>query len=391
MHIYKTSQGSWAYRIDVGKNPRTGKRLQKSKSGFLKKKDAEAAARSLLESIAQHRYVKETPITFGEFSQDWLRLYAQNVKKASVRIREHQLGILKRHFDKIPIQEISKKDYQLFLLSLGKQYAVNTISGVHTTARMIFKKAREFDVLYQDPTEFAAVARPKRGIINPDDDIPAYLEKEDLDLFLKQAKSIGHQGDYPLFALLSYTGVRIGEAQALTWEDIDFTKKLIRINKTIYNPTNNRLEYELTSPKTERSIRIIDIPTFLVNVLRAHKSENNKLRLLYGISWHKPDGSPQGFVFTSPSSPGYPLTQRFIQNRLDRIQKFLELPMRLHPHLFRHTHASLLAEAGVGLDQIMDRLGHTDDNTTKRIYLHITKDRKLDASEKFADLMAKIN
>jgi integrase len=62
-----------------------------------------------------------------------------------------------------------------------------------------------------------------------------------------------------------------------------------------------------------------------------------------------------------------------------------------HPHSLRHTHTSLLAEAGVELLQIMERLGHTDDETTTRVYLHITKDRKKEASQKFGELMRGLN
>jgi len=53
----------------------------------------------------------------------------------------------------------------------------------------------------------------------------------------------------------------------------------------------------------------------------------------------------------------------------------------------RHTHCSLLAEAGASLEQIMERLGHGDDDITKRVYLHVTKPQKKEASHKFSELM----
>jgi integrase len=59
----------------------------------------------------------------------------------------------------------------------------------------------------------------------------------------------------------------------------------------------------------------------------------------------------------------------------------------LTPHSLRHTHTSLLAEAGVSLEQIMKRLGHTDDQISKNVYLHITQEMKKEASQKFAELM----
>nr|WP_057776266.1 tyrosine-type recombinase/integrase [Cytobacillus dafuensis] len=58
------------------------------------------------------------------------------------------------------------------------------------------------------------------------------------------------------------------------------------------------------------------------------------------------------------------------------LKKTTSINKRLTPHTLRHTHTSLLTEAGVELLEIMDRLGHTEDETTTQVYLHITKDRK---------------
>ena len=70
-----------------------------------------------------------------------------------------------------------------------------------------------------------------------------------------------------------------------------------------------------------------------------------------------------------------------------RLLRLCQLSTDFTPHTLRHTHTSLLAEAGVSLEQIMERLGHIDDQTTKNIYLHITKEMKKEASHKFAQLM----
>ena len=67
--------------------------------------------------------------------------------------------------------------------------------------------------------------------------------------------------------------------------------------------------------------------------------------------------------------------------------KLSGLNLNVTPHSLRHTHTSLLAEAGVDLDEIMDRLGHQDDATTRNIYLHITSARKSAAASKFSTLM----
>ncbi|WP_372631973.1 tyrosine-type recombinase/integrase [Cohnella sp.] len=76
-----------------------------------------------------------------------------------------------------------------------------------------------------------------------------------------------------------------------------------------------------------------------------------------------------------------------IQNRMRRLLRLSGLNETLTPHSLRHTHTSLLAEAGVGIHEIMERLGHQDDEITKRVYLHVTKTMKKEAAQKFSKLM----
>jgi integrase len=85
--------------------------------------------------------------------------------------------------------------------------------------------------------------------------------------------------------------------------------------------------------------------------------------------------------------PGYPLYIKLIENRMDRLLKLAGLNTDLTPHSLRHTHVSLLAEAGVGIEEIMERLGHSDDDTTRKVYLHVTKTKKKEAAQKFSELM----
>jgi integrase len=95
------------------------------------------------------------------------------------------------------------------------------------------------------------------------------------------------------------------------------------------------------------------------------------------------------FVFASIDGelPGYSLYIKKIENRMRRLLKIAKLNLELSPHSLRHTHTSLLAEAGVSLSQIMERLGHKDEDTTKNVYLHVTKEIKKEASQKFKELM----
>ncbi len=84
---------------------------------------------------------------------------------------------------------------------------------------------------------------------------------------------------------------------------------------------------------------------------------------------------------------GYPDFIKTIENRMRRLLKKMGKKEYLTPHSLRHTHTSLLTEAGVSLPEIMERLGHVNDDTTTQVYLHVTKSRKKEASQKFGELM----
>ena len=76
-----------------------------------------------------------------------------------------------------------------------------------------------------------------------------------------------------------------------------------------------------------------------------------------------------------------------VQLRMARPLAPANLSLEFTPHSLQHTHISLLAEACVALEQIMDRLGHSDDQITKNVYLHVTQEMKKEASQKFKELM----
>ncbi len=137
-------------------------------------------------------------------------------------------------------------------------------------------------------------------------------------------------------------------------------------------------------PKTETSNRTLYIDDDLAKELRMHKARQSELRLKIP-SWH------DDFVITKVMNyPGYPETPKQIGFTMQRIIRCNNLK-DLSPHSLRHTHASLLSEAGVGLEEIMERLGHKDDDITRNIYLHVTQDVKKEAPQKFSKLMRSPN
>lgn len=383
-----TCGAKYEYCVDTGINPANGRRKQERKGGFDTAGEAWEACQAVLYELKQGTYIKETDATFKDFAEDWLRIYQRThtVKVSSVRVRRHEMNLLMPYFKYLKIKEITKKKYQEALNDLkDKGYSDNTLSGVHSTGRMIFKKAVEYDMIKKDPTEFAKIPRTKKTVeeLEQETELPKYLEKEELAVFLEAAKEKGLEGDYIIFRTLAYTGLRAGELCALKWKDIDFKEGTISITKTYYNPTNNAVKYELLTPKTAKSQRVIEVDRSVLDDLDKHRAVQKSVKMLFRTTYHD-----EGFVFAKTTRhPGYPEIIKKIELRMARLLKLAKLNEALTPHSLRHTHTSLLAEAGVGLPEIMDRLGHTDDDTTKRIYLHVTKTMRKEASQKFSELM----
>lgn len=381
-----TCDATWSFSIDLGRDPKTGKRKQKTVSGFKTKKEAQLAAAAMQQELAQGTFIAEKDILFKEFVLEWIKLYQPSVKVSTVRVRQHESGKLLDYFEGCQVKQITKKMYQDALVDLyEKGFAHNTIAGINTTGKMIFAKAVELEIIKNDPTQYAKLPRPQKTVeeIESEEQSVKYLEKEELACFLKTAKENGLERDYVIFTTLAYSGVRVGELCALKWRDLSFSEYTLSITKTYYNPKNRATDYQLLSPKTNTSRRTIELDPSVFKELEKLKSRQNELKMLHRDVYYDND-----FVFAKTEKDmGYPEFIKTIQNRMRRLLKLSGLNESLTPHSLRHTHTSLLAEAGVGIHEIMERLGHQDDEITKRVYLHVTKTMKKEASQKFGELM----
>ncbi|AXF39786.1 integrase [Paenibacillus phage Ley] len=380
---------TWSYIIDVGINPKTGKRKQKKKGGFKNKQDAQEAAALLVAELSQGTYIEEKNCTFEEYAKEWLSEYQANgtVKTSTVRIRKNGIKLLLPYLAKLRIPNITTKQYQQALLALHeKGYSNNTLISAHQSGRMIFQRAIELRMIKNDPTSYAVIPKRQRTIedLETEKEIPKYMEKEELALFLETAKEKGLDRDYAIFLTLAYTGMRVGELCALKWSDIDFLEQTISITKTYCNPTGNTKSYDLLTPKTKSSKRVIIVDKIVLDELKQLQADQRKIKMHFRKTFHD-----KNFVFAQKDkdNAGYPIYIKLIAIRMARLLKLARINANFTPHSLRHTHTSLLAEAGVSLEQIMQRLGHKSDETTKNIYLHVTKPKKEEASHKFAELM----
>ncbi|MFX0112044.1 MULTISPECIES: tyrosine-type recombinase/integrase [Bacillus] len=385
MHFKELVKGKkWLAVGDGPPDPVTGKRKQIPRRGKTKKEAEQRvlkAIAALEEDGIDESVVKK--MTFEKLAADWIRDYTLTTgnKKGTIRIRTKEIKILNRYIAKTNIAKITTRKYQKILNDLTEQgYARNTISGVHTTAGLIFKYAIQQKLLKHSPTEGAVVPK-KRLTVEDIENNPIeekYFEKEELEEFLLTVKEFGLDMDLERFYLLAFSGMRSGELCALKWTDINFETKEIRITKTIYSETNNMKEYELVPPKTAGSVRTIEVEGQIMDMLKEYQMRQKKRRLQSRI---KPEEYHDGnFVFAREN--GYPFLPKNIIVRMERLLEKTSIKKHATPHIFRHTHISMLTEARVDITTIMKRVGHDDMKTTMRIYTHVTEKMKEDASQK---------
>ncbi|QVY60977.1 tyrosine-type recombinase/integrase [Cytobacillus gottheilii] len=355
---------------DTLKDPVSGKRRQISARGK-SKKEAKANLEKKLKEIEEFGLLTGTTsnTTFAELASSWLDANKNNLKISAHRSQIYHVKRFGKYIANIQVNKISRAMYQNVIKKMQKDgYSRNTIVNAHTCAKKIFLYAIINNIIKESPADFAVIPKKLLTVeeIEANEVEEKYLEHEELKEFLSLVEDRGLINDLEMFYLLSFTGMRIGELCALKESDLNVFIKEISISKTIYNIDGKMHEYELLTPKTEKSIRTISIDPKIVEMLIRHMKRQKERKMAMRDEWHDAN-----FLFTRDN--GFPLSPRFVHHRLKRYNKWTTFEKNLHPHIFRHTHTSMLAEAKASLPAIMKRLGHSDGRITTQIYTHVTK------------------
>lgn len=181
-----------------------------------------------------------------------------------------------------------------------------------------------------------------------------YLEAPELSLLIQNMRIEKWKF---LTELMALSGMRCGEAIALTGKDVDFEKRIIQIDKT-YDHRNKLV----TSPKTEDSNREIYMQDELYALCKKIKLHTAKEKIMYGFK------SNLFLCDTDGEHIGYAAFNKHL-----RIVSQQVLGYSITTHFLRHTHVALLAEKGIPIDVIARRLGHSDSAITQHIYFHVTE------------------
>lgn len=354
----------WGYRVELGMNANGQRKRKEQFRRNWKRKDAIAAGNEWLDGYIKNsgQIKKSDGTSLVELCEAYNTFKKTRVKQSSYDTYQAHVGTLRDYFKNAAAAQVTEDDFTKFFNTLSHGFA----KTIRSYLSGVYGFGKERGIVRDITTKTAMIPEA-----DPDE-LPKFLERSELQAFLKQAENELEYRYFALFWLMSHTGIRIGETQALTWNDIK--ENQLHIRKTLYVPKGGIKEYQRTTPKTGKSYRYLLIDDITIGILNKWQELQNIERNIYPNHFHDTN-----LIFTSRKMLGYPISG-------DRIRKVLRRVKDIHPHVLRHTHISLLAQAGATLPEIMDRVGHVDSKVTLKIYLHITHESKVSVMEKYSQL-----
>lgn len=304
-------------------------------------------------------------VTYYDVAMSWLEHTEPTVKRSTHINHTIYVNKIFTYIDKsLPIANLTAVTLEDVL---HKVYYVENLSysytrATFTTMKAIYKHAKR-KKLIPSLIDFEDIEIKKKPFSHSDiaKKQNKFLDAVELKETLMQLSKIDSRISL-LFEFVSLTGLRIGELLALRYSDYDKKNATININGTIQYDYKNSSEIKRGTPKNIYSVRDVSLSDRAVSILDSIMLENKRRSLWFeGYIDH-------GYIFTS--SRGNPYDIQFLNRRLKGVH--IE-GKHLTTHIFRHTHISMLAELGVPLKTIMQRVGHNDPNTTLSIYTHVTK------------------
>lgn len=328
------------WRVSVSYKDWKGERCKHEKRGFKTKREALAY---------EHEYAakmsKDINMNFGSFLDIYLKDLKPQLKESTyvtkVYIVDHHI---RPYFKNKTLSGICSTDilqWQNELLvkrdEYGRGYAPTYLRTIHNQLNAAFNHAVRYYDLPKNPSRANKTLGKSKG------KEMLFWTEEEFQRFINAV--MDKDISYYAFQLLFWTGIRCGELLALTAEDFDFEKQTLTINKTYQHVNGKNI---ITSPKTEKSNRVIDLPKFLCDEMENYFSSIYKLK---------------------KDARLFEVSKGYLHHELDRGCRISGVK-RIRLHDLRHSSVALLINLGYSTIQIADRMGHENAAITER-YAHL--------------------
>ena len=319
-----------------------GKRRKKKKEGFKTRHEALAWERKFLEF-----YAGCPDISFATLVQAYKEHHRETTREVT---HYTKCRLIDNHilpcFGQLPVGKIGRAQIQAWKSTLvQRKLTPMYIRQICSLMKSIFSFAVVHYHLPENPCSCRETpCRHQRKV-----------DYWTLEEFRKFAAVLTRPHHIMAFYLLFWTGMRKGELLALTWEDIDFDKSSIAVNKSFVRLHKRDI---ISSGKTKSSQRVVIMPAFLAEMLR---------------DFQQLKGKTSGRIF--------PYTRNMLSHTMRKYTQEAAVK-RIRLHDLRHSHASLLINAGFLPIDVADRLGHANAGITLSIYSHFYESKRTSLAER---------
>ncbi len=365
----KLPSGHWKGRV-VLYDRETGKRRELTKT-FATKREAKNWAEAEAERYREDPHRKPpSEETVGDYLKRWFpQMIAQRaLRQSSIARYEVDLAHVHRLIGACKLKSLTPLDIQnVYTTLLNEGRAAATVRHVRVIIHGALQDAVAWDLVAKDPARGTKAPKvPRREL-----QIPSMEQAQDL---LKAAQS---DRLFALWMFLALTGCRRGEALALKWDDIDWERRVVTIQRTLSGYGAKRTA---NPPKTLAGLRIVALSDYLLDILSKHRHQQKLERLAAGSTWQE-----GGWVFTTRNGTWF--AGGHVYDYFKRLVRRAGLPDTLHIHDLRHAMASYWIANGVPVKVVSERLGHANIAITMEIYGHLLPNMQANAADKMDALL----
>lgn len=306
------------------------------------------ALKDIENQMLNYQDKEEKGLTFNAVAEKWEEMKYKTLEWNTYRRYNSMVKQLQEVFGNKYIKQITANNIESFFDGLvHRSYSTKSIKDQMSVTKMIFKYAKKQGYVTADATEYLT---PPKGT-------PKITRQSLTDEEIETIKNNVHLEFGLLAYFMMYTGLRKGEALALTYADIDKNQNIININKSLEHFGN---EPRLKTPKTKAGIRIVP----LLDVVKKVIPNGNKTDYIFGEN-----GKPMRHSYFNLGWKAY----------------CEQTGLNITSHQLRHTFATLLYEWDIDVKDSQELLGHSDISTTRNIYTHIRQSRIASTTKKLND------
>ena len=296
----------------------------------------------------------DATISLTSYIAEWLTTFKQTTVKQSTydRLLTSVKALEGFEIATMPIGEITCIDIQRYVNELIKRgYGLSTIKKQMRIVTAPLKQASALHIISADPG--IGIRLPSRyNVAKPERLIEAYTDEE--QTALRSVLYNGQRAGYSAIILMIETGLRVGEALALRWQDVQLTRKRIYVRNTVVRLANRKQSFVQDSVKSESSRRTVPLTPEAIRLLeRLYERRKNE------------------WVFTNDDGERLSYEALRYQTRIACQEAGIEYRGE---HVFRHTFATNCYHKGIDVKILSRLLGHADVNITYNLYIHLYGD-----------------